>query len=281
LSAFYQGDLEKAETAFRYLEGRLPLPEVNNNLGVVLGRRGKRAELEFLQKAVAADPNDADYRFNLAVGSARAGDTPGAIRQLREAIRLRPNDAEAKSLLDSLISNAGTALVNSFRQTNPGVGKLPGQRMKRNYDETSFRSLALEIERAAESRLTKANPKEHAAFHVERGRQFLTQGFGSDAEKAFQEAIVLDPTNAEAHLGLAHVYEADGRNQEAVAEAHAALQMQPSAGAFLVLARQNLKENKLSAASEQVELALALEPNSREGQELKRTVEEKIATTRN
>lgn len=281
LSAFYSGDYEKAETAFRYLESRLPFTEVNNNLGVVLGRRGKRAELEFLQKAVTSDPNDADYRFNLAVAYVRAGDTLSATRQLKEAVRIRPNDQEAKAFLESLSSTAGTALENSFRQTSPAGGNLPLQRIKRNYDETSFRSLALEIERAAEARLAKAPPKDHAAFHVERGRQLLTQGFREDAEKAFQEAIVLDPTNAEAHVGLARVYEGDGKGEQAVAEAKAALRMHPLAAAFLVLARQNLRENKLSAASEEVNRALQLEPANQEAQQLKRAIEEKLASARN
>jgi Tfp pilus assembly protein PilF/TolB-like protein len=281
LSAFYANDNEKAESAFRYLASKLPLTEVNNNLGVVLGRRGKRGELEYLQKAVTADPNDADYHFNVAVAYARTGDNGAAIRQLKEALRLRPSDAEAKSYLESLINASASGLGSSFRQTASSGAKLPLQRIKKNFDETSFRSLALEIERAAESRLANATPQKHAAFHVERGRQFLSQGFGDDAEKAFQQAVVLDPTNAEAHLGLARVYEADGKSEEAVAEANAALKMQPSAGAYLVLARQNLKDNKLSAASQQVDLALALEPSSREGQDLKRTVEEKIASTRN
>jgi Tfp pilus assembly protein PilF len=171
--------------------------------------------------------------------------------------------------------------VNSFRQTSGGMTKLPLQRVKRNYDETSFRSLALEIERAAESRLAKADPKEHAAFHVERGQQFLSQGFADDAEKAFQEAIVLDPTSADAHAGLARAYEINGKTQQAVSEANASVQMQPTASAFLVLARQNMKDNKLSAAGDQVNRALALEPKNQDAQDLKRTIEEKLAGARN
>ena len=281
LSEFYIGDFDKAETAFKFLESRLPLTEVNNNLGVVLGRRGKRAELQYFQKAVDADPNDPDYHFNLAVAYARIFDNGNATRQLKEVLGLKPNDAEAKSFMDSLNSTSGTALVNSFRQTSGGAAKLPLQRVKRNYDETSFRSLALEIERAAESRLSKADPKEHAAFHVERGQQFLSQGFADDAEKAFQEAIVLDPTSADAHAGLARAYEINGKSQQAVSEANASVQMQPSASAFLVLARQSLKDNKLSAAGEQVNRALALDPKNQDAQDLKRTIEEKLAGARN
>lgn len=281
LSAFYLGDYAKAESAFKYLEARLPLTEVNNNLGVVMGKRGKRAELEYLQKAVAADPNDPDYRFNLAIAYARASDGATAVRQLKEVVRFRPNDAEAKAFLDTLNSVSGTALVNSFRQQSAGSAKLPLQRIKRNYDETSYRSLALEIQRAGEARLAKADPKEHAVFYVERGQQFFTQGFIEDAEKAFQEAVVLDPTNVGAHAGLAQVFETNGKGEQAVAEANAAYRLQPSVTALLVLARQNLKDNKLSAASEEVDRALVLEPSNQEAQSIKKAIDEKLAAARN
>ena len=181
----------------------MPLPEVNNDLGVVLGRRGKRSEIDYLQKAVQLDPNDASYHFNLAVAYARIFDNGNATRQLKEALRLRPTDTEAKAFLDSL-SSAPAAPSNSFRQAlRRYPQKLPLQRVKRNYDETSYRQLVMEIERAAESRLSKATPQEHAAFHIERGDDFLKQGFSLEAQTAFQEAIVLDPMNGAAHVGLA------------------------------------------------------------------------------
>src|SRR5579884_2822723 len=61
LSSYYLGDFAKADEAFRYVANTLPLTEVYNNLGVVAGRRGRRSELDYLQKAVAADPSDPDY----------------------------------------------------------------------------------------------------------------------------------------------------------------------------------------------------------------------------
>lgn len=280
ISAYYTGDYDKAENAFRFLESRFPLTEVNNNLGVVLGSRGKREELDYLLKAAKTDENDEDYRFNLAVAYARIFDNPNAVRQLKEALRLKPSDTEAKQLYEALSPTTGSALMNSFRQPSSGQ-KLPAQRIKRNYDETSFRSLALEIERASEARLANATPQDHAAFHVERGRQFFSQGFNIDAAKAFQEAIVLDPTNAEAHAGMARVNFENGRSEQAVNEADAALRLKPVADAFLVLAQQNLKDNNVSAAGEQVKRALELEPRNQEALALKHTIEEKLADARN
>ena len=84
MSEFYRGSFEKAFAAFNLLSTRLPLTEVYNNLGVVEARRGHRAAaVEYFSKAVTADPNDADYRFNLAVALFKNGDSSGAARQLR------------------------------------------------------------------------------------------------------------------------------------------------------------------------------------------------------
>src|SRR5438067_4562127 len=111
LAAYYSGDLARAEDAFAFLSVRLPLPEVENNLGVVQGRRGKASAVQYLQKAVQADPNDADYRYNLGAALYRNGNLSDAARQLREAIALRPSDADAKSLLDAINNGATYAAM--------------------------------------------------------------------------------------------------------------------------------------------------------------------------
>jgi tetratricopeptide (TPR) repeat protein len=269
LSAYYAGDFEHAERAFSYLASQMPLTEVYNNLGVVEGRRGKRAELEYLQKAVQADASDPDYHFNLAVALCRAGDPAAASRQLREALNLRPGDAEARSLLES-IATTGAARV----QGDTGAAmRLPLQRIKRNYDETSFQQLALEIENAAERRMASADAPTHAAYHVERGREFAKQGFWAQAGKEYREAIQLDPANAAGHAGLARVLEEANDPGAARSEAEAALRLQDSADALLVLARLDVKARQPEAARQNLARALALDPNNAEALALQRTLE--------
>ncbi len=267
LSAFYLGDYERAENAFAFVASRMPLTEVYNNLGVVAGRRGRRSELEYFHKAVDADPNDADYRFNLALAEYRAGETGAAGREAREAVALRPSDTEAKSLLDTI----GNGTTHA-----PGNSRLPLARIKRNYDENSYRQLALEIQNLTEARLAKTDPKTHAAFHIERGNEFLERGFYREAEAAFREATALDPANPAGHLGLARVLENDGQAEAARSEAQAALRLQPSAAAFLVLGRLDLKDNNLQAAAEDARQALALEPSNASAREFKKQVDSRL-----
>ena len=79
MAEFYLGSYDKAYAAFNYLATRLPLTEVYNNLGVVEARRGHLpAAVEYFSKAVEADPNDSDYRFNLSVALYGKGDCDGS-----------------------------------------------------------------------------------------------------------------------------------------------------------------------------------------------------------
>ena len=273
LAAYALGDFARAEEAFGFVASRMPLTEVYNNLGVVAGRRGKRSEVEYLQKAVKADPNDPDYRFNLAVALYRVGDAGAASRQLREALALNPSDADAKGLLEAIASNVG----RSPEQRAASGAHLPAERLKRNYDETSFQQLALEIQNATEMRLSKTDPATHAEYHVERGRDLLAQGFKSEAGREFREAVLLNPANAAAHAGLARVLEDSNDVSGARSEAQSALQLQPSADALLVLARLDLKANQPQSAQQRVDQALALEPNNATAIAMKRTLTESLS----
>jgi tetratricopeptide (TPR) repeat protein len=266
LSYYYAGQYERAENAFSFLAEQFPLTEVYNNLGVVEARRGRKGAVQYFQKAVDADPNDADYRFNLGVALYRSGDSAGAVRELSESAKLRPGDQEAIALAEQISkSGAGSA---GARQTY--------ERIKRNYDESSFRQLAMEIQNATELRLSKADPQTHAAYHVEHGRDLLSHGFTIEATQELHEAVQLDPANAGAHAALADALEAGNDAVDARSEAEAAIRLKPSAEAYLVLARLDLRDNKLDVAAHNVDRALALERNNAAALKLKRAIAAKL-----
>lgn len=283
LSYYYLGDFEKAATAFSYLAERFPLTEVYNNLGVVEARRGRRDALDFFQKAADADPADGDYRFNLALALYRSGDSAGAVRELRQCVKVRPDDAEAKSLLDQISASATAAALptpaaGAIAQTaQPTRARMPYERIKRNYDESGFRQLALEIQNATELRLSQADPKEHAAYHVEHGQDLLSHGFTTEASHELHEAVQLDPRNGAGHAALAEALETQNDLAGARSEADAALKLHPNAQAFVVLARLDLRDNKLESAAQYVGRALAVDPANAAALELKRTIAAKLA----
>ncbi|MGB0047812.1 MAG: hypothetical protein WBP70_10220, partial [Terriglobales bacterium] len=56
-----------------------------------------------------------------------------------------------------------------------------------------------------------------------------------------------------------------------------ALRIRESAEAYLILGRLDLRENRMEAASQNINRALQLEPGNSAGQDLKRTLAAKLA----
>lgn len=285
MSEYYRGNLDRAYTAFNYLATRLTLTEVYNNLGVVDARRGRRpAAVEYFAKAVAADPSDPDYRFNLAVALFKNGDAAGAARQLKEELQRRPTDAEARSLLEminrgvTLPPGASAVALNPAPPATVSQPRIPIERIKRNYDEASYRQLELEINNLAAQGLVKTDSRSPTS-HLERGRQLLAKNANTEAVHEFRQAAASDGNSAAAHAGLAEALQKTGDSANARAEAQTSLHLQPNASAYLVLARLALQQNQIQPATEAVEKALALDPTNAAGLALKREIAAKQATS--
>jgi len=266
LAAYYAGNMDRAAEAFRFVATRLPLTEVYNNLGVVDARRKKPSSVEYLEHAVEADPTDPDYHFNLALSLARIKDNAGAIRHLKEVLNLRPSDTEAKSYLQVLIAVSSAPPL-----------RAPIERIKGNYDEASFRQLAFAIENAQESQMANSDPKKHAAMHVDQGKQQFREGFYEQARDHFRKALALDPSNVDAHVGLAGAQIALNDLSGARSELDSTLRAQPTPEGYVTLGQLDLKENKLDAANEAVAQALRLEPGNSAALELKQQLASKLA----
>jgi tetratricopeptide (TPR) repeat protein len=267
LAAFSLGDFSRAQSNFDFVSARLPLTEVENNLGVVAARLGNRRNaMEHFQKIVAQDPNDADYHFNLAIELYQAGDMAGATRELKQCLQLHPTDAEASSLL---------VAISTARP--PDADPRAQERIKPNYDENSFRQLMVGIESAAEERLAAASPEVRAQFYLSRGEELYVQGFVGESEKRFRQAITLAPASAEAHMAMAQALEADGDVAGARAQAEAALNIRIYIDPLLLLARLDLRDNRTDAAAESVDRALKLDPANSSALSLKRAVAAKLA----
>ncbi|MCU1298150.1 MAG: Tetratricopeptide repeat protein [Acidobacteriaceae bacterium] len=267
LAAYFKADYGRAESAFTFMASKLPFGEIYNNLGVVASRRGQKEAVQYFQRAVNADPNDADYHFNLAVALYHFGDLAGSSHEVRQALAEHPTDGEASSLLQLTTAETGTT----------GAVRLPLERIRTNYNESTFRELAIQIDAVAEQRLAKTDPRTHARYHVDRGRELLNQGFVAEADREFREATTLDPTNAFAHSGLARVLEANNDSAGSRLEAQEALRQRQFADPLLVLARLDLSEDKTESAAADIDQALRLEPSNVTAIAMKRTLAAKLA----
>jgi tetratricopeptide (TPR) repeat protein len=273
LSLMFSGDYPHAELAFADAARVLPLAEVMNNEGVAVSRQGKDGTSLFIQ-AAAADPNAADYHFNLAVSLKREGNLAGALNELTQCLKLRPNDGEALALDAAWKGKPETAAANGAASADASADPL--ERIVRTFDEAAFRQAAAMLDEMNAGRLTALTPRARAQTLCAQGKGFLDRGLLLEAERLYQDAVAADGASAQAHAGLAEVRERSGDADAARKEAHEALELGPSADAYLVLAQLDLEAGSLHDADSEAGNALKLEPANRTAQDLMRHIEARL-----
>lgn len=262
LALMFSGEYAKAESAFAGVARVLPLAPVLNNQAVAVSRQGHDGTALFRQ-AEGADPAAADYHFNLAVSLKQHGDTTGAQAELGQYLKLRPNDSEAQQMQASWKDPSATSTVE------------PLERIVRGFDAVAFRQAAVMLDQMEESRLAALTPQQRAQTLSTQAREYLSRGLLLESERLYQQAIAADGRSETAHEGLAEVRERTGDSAGARNEAQAALEVHPSANAYLVLARLDLAANQLEQAGHNADEALKLSPNSQAAKEVLRQLSAK------
>ena len=259
LARFNIAKYAEAQSAFAFVASRLPLPEVVNDEGVAESRQGKDA-VPLFQQVIAADPNDADYHFNLGVGLLGRSDIPGAIHEVEAALKLHADDPEATELLTRLQATHGS--TENLKAVIGADGFDPTTRIRRTWSEASFRQAAFQIDQMRALQMATLPPVEQAAKYTQIGGQYLAQGLIPEAEQEFQTALKADAKNAAAHAGIAQVRERTGAADEARTEAETSLKLAQNVDAYLVLARLDMQGGNLGASANEVAGALKLEPKN-------------------
>jgi tetratricopeptide (TPR) repeat protein len=273
LSLMFSGDYPHAELAFADVARVLPLAEVMNNEGVAVSRQVKNGTSLFIQ-AAAADPSAADYHFNLAVSLKREGNLAGALNEMAQCLKLRPNDSEAQALDAAWKGKPVVAAANGTAGVDANAEPL--ERIVRTFDEAAFRQAAAMLDEMNAGRLTALTPRARAQTLCAQAKGFLDRGLLLEAERLYQDAVAADGTSAQAHAGLAEVRERSGDADAARKEAHVALQLGPSADAYLVLAQLDLETGLLRDADSEAGNALKLEPANRTAQDVMRQIEARL-----
>jgi len=264
LSLLFSGSYAKAEEAFSGVARILPLAEVLNNQAVAVSRQGHDGTGLFVQ-AAAADPNAADYHFNLALSLKRHGTYAGALNELNQCLKLRPTDVEAQQLL--------AAWKLQRVSTDQDMSSEALERIVRTFDAGAFRQAALMMDQMEASRLAALTPHDRAVKLSGQAKGYLDRGLLLEAERLYLAAVADDDAVAAAHAGLAAVRERTGDAVSARSEANLALKLAPSVEAYLVLGRLDLAANHMDEASKEIGAALKLDPGSRPAQELSRQIE--------
>jgi tetratricopeptide (TPR) repeat protein len=283
LSLLFSGDYANAEKAFADVAKVLPLAEVINNEAVAASRQGHDATTLFVQ-AAADDPSSPDYHFNLAVSLKRHGQPGPAMNELAQCLKLRPNDSEAQALMAAwkqpvvrtVSQTAGAPAADSDSVAEPD----PLERIVRTFDASAFRQAAQMLDQVETARLSALPPMERAQKLSAQARSYFDSGLLLEAERFYQSAVRADNNCAEAHEGLALVRERTGAVDAARREANKALELKPSASAYLVLGRLDLDAGRLTEAGNEATEALKLEPANVAAGDLAKKVQTKAGETK-
>jgi tetratricopeptide (TPR) repeat protein len=276
LSLLFSGDYAPAAEAFAGVARVLPLAEVVNNEGVAMSRQGKDGTSLFIQ-AAAADPNAADYHFNLALSLKRHGNGPGANNELAQCLKLRPGDSEAQALLTAWKGQAASGAGAAGNSQTSQASVDPLERIMRGFDAAAFKQAAAVMDDMDAGRLAALVPHERARVLCQQAKGYLDRGLLLEAERLYQAAVAADGKSAEAHAGLAQVRERSGDADAARKEAQASLQLAPSANAYVVLAQLDLASGNLGTANTDAGNALKLDPSNRGAQDIVRQIQARTA----
>ncbi len=291
LALLYSGGYEQAQEAFAAMARVLPLPEIVNNEGVAMSRRGADGTALYRQ-AAGSDPKDEDYHFNLALSLHQKGEAVAAQHELEQAIKLKSSDAEARNLLatwnnplsapepaaeDSTQTPSGnptrTATQSDAANANASDATEALERIKRHYDGAAFRQAAVMLDSMEATRIATLPPAQQAVKLSADARRKLDAGLLLEAESEYRKALEADASCAQAHGGMAEVMERAGDVAGARRQAEASRANGGDIHAELVLARLDLAANHLDAAMADVEAALHMDGRNRDARDLRKVIE--------
>jgi serine/threonine-protein kinase len=253
----------EAEAVFRDLVDRRPENARHLAcLGHYLLKSGRSAQaapiidraVDASREAIRLRPGDAWAHSILGIALSEQGKLPEAIAAYREAIRLRPD-----------YPTYHRNLANALHQQ----GKLP-EAVRRNPDDAAAHTKLVSAlrghdqvsEAIAEFReVIRLNPDDGPA-HVNLGNVLLEQGKVSEAIAAYREGTRLSPDVADAHYNLGNGLRAQDKLSDAIAEFREALRLEPNDAELRCILGDTLhRQGRLPDAIAEFREAIRLKPN--------------------
>jgi tetratricopeptide (TPR) repeat protein len=235
-------------------------------LGAVYHQLGRNQEaIRPMKKAVALLPNDAAVHSNLGIVLSALGWHDDALVSHRRALKIQPNYTMA-------LSNLGNTLHEMGRLREAEASYRRALKIKPDYAEAhgnlgiTLQGLGrLDEAEASYRRALEINPV-FVEAHSNMGKTLQDMGRLDEAEATYRRALEIKPDYAEAHSNLGITLQELGRTDEAEASYLQALKINPQyaeAHGNLGLTLQSL--DRLAEAEARYRRALELKPDYAEG----------------
>jgi Tfp pilus assembly protein PilF len=195
--------------------------------GIELVRQGKSKEaVEEFKKAIELDPPNADYHRNLSAVYQSLGMMPDAQKEAEAAVKYKGGDARNLEQLGNLLL-VQKKYAEAEKNYRKAIKIAPKVAEYHSNLVICLKNQGKKAELEAELQNTlKKNPKDVDALMLQT-KSFLDKKQTEDAEKSAREAVAAGAKNPDAHLALADVLKARGKDKEAVKEYEAALAIKP------------------------------------------------------
>jgi tetratricopeptide (TPR) repeat protein len=227
-------DSNRAAAYYNFVMGRLYalMAEAEGNQEQAL------KAIQYFKDALKADPKASDTYEELTDLYLRLSRPADATALAQEALKQDPDNVDAHRMLGRVY----------FSQINKGT---QGQ-----IDERALRLALQEFQK-----VTEKDPKDAESW-VTLGRLYAGTNDSTNAEKAYNQALVVEPDNEEALTGLALVYGNNGDTAKAIEKLKAATDKSPNPRSFMMLAEAYENQKNFKDAADALKKAWEMAPDN-------------------